>query len=171
MTKIWMYAGTYRVVSEDQMDEENIWYIMDEVGSAMRHSDQPNMMVHPFIYSPNNVFDAHMITYSICWPVKDATENEPLYRDFLCGIDETRFRSTRLSVWFNTPEEYFEQQLKLYREMKLKDSAMAIHQAYQDKYGPIPAIDAGKPDMLPIKVYTDYIQIQEHLNDPRFKLV
>ena len=39
MSKMWMYAGTYRVVSEDHMDEENIWYIMDEVGSAIKHSD------------------------------------------------------------------------------------------------------------------------------------
>lgn len=65
MEKIWMYAGTYRVVSEDQMDEENIWYIMDEVGSAIKHSDNPNVAVHPFIYSPNNHFDAHTITYSV----------------------------------------------------------------------------------------------------------
>lgn len=39
MDKIWMYLGTYRIVKEDQMDEENVWYLMDEVGSAMLHSD------------------------------------------------------------------------------------------------------------------------------------
>lgn len=65
MEKIWMYAGTYRVVSENQMDEENIWYLMDEVGSSIKHSDDPNLAVHPFIYSPNNAFDAHTITYSV----------------------------------------------------------------------------------------------------------
>lgn len=47
------------------MDEESIWYIMDEVGSAMAHSDAPNMAVHPFIYSPNNVMDDKTITYSV----------------------------------------------------------------------------------------------------------
>lgn len=30
-----------------------------------------------------------------------------MYRDFLAGIDETKFRSARFSVWFNTPEQYF----------------------------------------------------------------
>ncbi len=39
MDKLWMYLGTYRIVREDQMDEENVWYLMDEVGSAMSHSD------------------------------------------------------------------------------------------------------------------------------------
>ena len=65
MEKIWQYAGTYRVVSENQMDEENIWYLMDEVGSSIKHSDDPNLAVHPFIYNPNNCFDAHTITYSV----------------------------------------------------------------------------------------------------------
>lgn len=49
------------------MDEENIWYIMDEVGSAIKHSDNPNMAVIPFIYAPNNAFDAHTITYSVTY--------------------------------------------------------------------------------------------------------
>lgn len=69
MTHMWKYAGTYRLVSENQMDEENIWYINDEVGSLIRHSDKPNMAVHPFIYAPNNALDAHTITYTICWPI------------------------------------------------------------------------------------------------------
>lgn len=47
------------------MDEENVWYLMDEVGCAMRHSDQPNFAVHPFIFSPNNKIDDQTITYSV----------------------------------------------------------------------------------------------------------
>ncbi len=47
------------------MDEENVWYINDEVGCAMRHSDDPNFAVHPFIYAPNNTIDAYTITYSV----------------------------------------------------------------------------------------------------------
>ena len=47
------------------MDEENIWYVMDEVGSSMSHSDKPNLAVHPLIYAPNNKFDDQTITYSV----------------------------------------------------------------------------------------------------------
>lgn len=39
LSKLWSYIGTYRIVTEDQMDEENVWYITDEVGCAMKHSD------------------------------------------------------------------------------------------------------------------------------------
>ena len=54
MDKIWMYIGSYRLVTPDKMDEECVWYVMDEVGSAIKHSDNPNLAVHPLIYSPNN---------------------------------------------------------------------------------------------------------------------
>lgn len=47
------------------MDDENIWYVNDEVGCLMRHSDQPNMAIHPFIYAPNNCFDSNTITFSV----------------------------------------------------------------------------------------------------------
>ena len=39
MRELWKYAGTYRIVTEEQMDEENVWYINDEVGSLIKHSD------------------------------------------------------------------------------------------------------------------------------------
>ena len=80
---------------------------MDEVGTAMRHSDEPNFAVHPFIYSPNMKLDDHTITYSIAWPIKDINDGDVIYRDFLKGIDESKFRSARLAVWFNTPQEYY----------------------------------------------------------------
>jgi tubulin--tyrosine ligase-like protein 12 len=111
---MWAYIGTYRLVTENQMDEENVWYINDEVGCAIRHSDQPNFAMHPFIYAPNQEIDGHTITYSICWPLREITEGETIYRDYLKGYDESKFRSTRFSVWFNTPEEYFIEQLKIY---------------------------------------------------------
>lgn len=65
LAKMWAFTGTYRIVSDDQMDEENVWYINDEVGCAMRHSDKPNFAMHPFIYAPNHVVDGHTITYSV----------------------------------------------------------------------------------------------------------
>jgi tubulin--tyrosine ligase-like protein 12 len=130
MRNLWKYAGTYRIVSEDQMDEENIWYINDEVGSLVRHSDSPNVAMHPFIYAPNNKFDAHTITYSICWPVKDIAEGDVIYRDFLKGFDESKFRSTRFTVWFDTPGEYFQEQLKIYRSLKPAEDPLAVHAAY-----------------------------------------
>lgn len=128
MRELWKYAGTYRIVTEDQIDEENIWYINDEIGSLMKHSDQPNFAMHPFIYAPNNkIEDPATITYSICWPVKDLAEGDVVYRDFLKGYTEEKYRSTRFTVWFNTPKEYFSQQLEIYRGIKPLENAITVH--------------------------------------------
>jgi tubulin--tyrosine ligase-like protein 12 len=92
MNKMWAYAGTYRIVTEDQMDEENVWYINDEVGSAIRHSDSPNFAIHPFIYAPSNKLeDPHTITYSIAWPISDISEGETIFKDYLILDDINEF--------------------------------------------------------------------------------
>jgi hypothetical protein len=88
----------------------------------------------------------------------------------LKGYDETKFRSSRFTVWFNTPEEYFKEQLDIYRSIKPTEDAMQVHQYYQDKYGPASSIDA--QGSLPIKVYSDYIQVINNLTDKsRYELV
>ncbi len=56
------------------MDEESVWYFMDEVGSSICHSDTPNSIVAPFIYSPSGEIDAHTITYSIMWTTEEIPE-------------------------------------------------------------------------------------------------
>jgi hypothetical protein len=42
---------------------------------------------------------------------------------------------------------------------------MTVHQAYQEKYAPVGSIDAGAGSSLPIKVYSDYVQVVENLSD------
>jgi tubulin--tyrosine ligase-like protein 12 len=83
--------------------------------------------MHPFIYAPNHVIDGHTITYSICWPLQDLNEGDVVYRDFLQGYDESKFRSTRFTVWFNTPTEYFEEQLHKYQQIKPEREAITVH--------------------------------------------
>lgn len=109
------------------MDEESIWYMMDEIGSAIRHNDKPNLAVHPFIYTPKGKLDDGAITYSICWPLENIEIGEDLSRDFLHGITEEKFRSSRLTVWFDTPEAYFMKQLELFNvRYHIKDSNLFI---------------------------------------------
>jgi hypothetical protein len=71
MDNLWRYCGTYRLVKPGVMDEEPCFYINDEVGSAISHSDNANVRMLPFIYSPNCKHDDQaVITYSILWPTK-----------------------------------------------------------------------------------------------------
>lgn len=106
----------------------------------------------------------------MCWPVQDINEGEVIYRDFLKGYTEEKFRSTRFSVWFDTPKEYFEEQLKIYRSFKPLENALTAHNEYQSRFPAIEPID--KVHQLPVKVYSDYTVVLEHLKDPlRFVLV
>lgn len=49
---MWLYIMTYRLADEEKIDETSVWYVMDELGSALRHSDRPNFRVSPFLYMP-----------------------------------------------------------------------------------------------------------------------
>ena len=108
MNGVWKLCNSYRLVKPGKMDEEPTFYINDEVGCSICHSDQPNTKMSPLIYSPNcEPDDSQTMTYSVVWATKDIKNNEYLYRDYLHGIDETKWRSAKLLPWFNVFEEYF----------------------------------------------------------------
>ena len=56
------------------MDESAVWYLMDELGSSIQHSDTPNVSVVPFLYLPNGKIDDDAVAYSILFPIKDIHE-------------------------------------------------------------------------------------------------
>ncbi len=50
--KMWRYVNQYRLVKPGKMDEDPTFYINDEVGQSITHSDNPNVKLVTFIYSP-----------------------------------------------------------------------------------------------------------------------
>lgn len=42
-----------------------VWYIMDEFGSRIQHSDQPSFAAAPLFYMPQQ------IAYTVLWPLRD----------------------------------------------------------------------------------------------------
>ena len=61
----WKYASTYSVGSaatiEDRMP---VWYLMDEFGSRIQHSDDFNFRLVPFMYIPEGC------AYSLLFPIQ-----------------------------------------------------------------------------------------------------
>lgn len=90
------------------MDETAYWYVDELSGIAIQHSDAPNLRVTPFLYAPSFKLDtAKAVT--IAWPVLNINAGDAAYKDYLNGFTEQfHHRSARLSMLFDTPEEFFQ---------------------------------------------------------------
>ena len=167
MKHVWKYANTYRFsTTGEEKDQESYWYMMDEVGCSFMHSDVSNVEVHPFIYCADMVNTqlsggsvspdpSQRITYNITWPKKDIKKDEIIYRDYLPKINEDEFRSARLCVWFNTPEQYYTGALELYNqheEMKDMGERFELNQQRDSQF-----LDELKQLDRPVKVLPVYV--------------
>jgi tubulin--tyrosine ligase-like protein 12 len=102
ISKLWGYFSSYRLSTESSYDENAIWYVLDEFGSSILHSDAANCKLMPFLYySPSG----ESTTYSLLWPTEDIQAESIIYRDYLENVTEEQFRSYRLCVWFSIPAE------------------------------------------------------------------
>lgn len=133
---------------------------MDEVGSAINHSDSPNFRIVPFMHLPEG------ITYSLLFPVKDVEEGTQITRDFVEGnAQDSQIRDALLLPWCNTrfTEVDFKQtepDEKYFLDGHIEES-LPIATATS------PQIDRTRP----LRVYTAYSMVQQHLNDPAFQVV
>ena len=105
MKKLSLIARTYQLGAQSQP----IWYLMDEVGSAIQHSDTPNVKVMSFKHFPSNTAsDQGVFDVSVMWPIKEIKKQEGFLMDFLAGFTEQKnFRSARLHTYFETPKQYY----------------------------------------------------------------
>lgn len=160
---MWLYLMTYRLADEEKIDETSVWYVMDELGSALRHSDEPKFRISPFLYMPDGKL-ASAISYSVMWPIQNVEKGEECTRDFLLSIGEEKQRSARLSAWFHTPENYFIKQYERYIQ-NLKATTCTPRPIK------LPATTSlHRSDGKALRVYTDLPQVEEHLTRPEFSI-
>ncbi|KAM7513056.1 hypothetical protein LguiB_011931 [Lonicera macranthoides] len=159
---MWIYLMTYRLADEEKIDETSVWYVMDELGSSLRHSDDPNFRVSPFLYMPEGNL-ASAVSFSILWPMKTVQKGDECTRDFLFGIGEEKQRSARLTAWFHTSQSYFVKEYERYWQ-KLKSSVCASPTMMNSS----PTSSLLRSDGSALRVYTDIPQVEEFLNRPEF---
>jgi hypothetical protein len=73
--KMWKYNQTYKILTASAA-EQSVWYVMDEVGSAIAHSDSPNFKCMPFLCLDTAT------AYSLLWPIQDVHKDDLVTRDF-----------------------------------------------------------------------------------------
>ncbi|KAH0653127.1 hypothetical protein KY290_031414 [Solanum tuberosum] len=158
---MWLYLMTYRLADEEKIDETSVWYVMDELGSSLRHSDKPNFRVSPFLYMPEGNL-ASAVSYSILWPIDDVREGDECTRDYLFGIGEEKQRSARLTAWFHTPKNYFIKEYEIY-----KNTLQSIKIASPVQGSSITS-SLCRGDGRVLHVYADIPQVEKYLTRPEF---
>lgn len=58
-------AKDCRILPQTAEEKVPVWYIMDEFGSRIQHSDMPSFATAPFFYMPQQV------AYTLLWPLRD----------------------------------------------------------------------------------------------------
>ncbi|WOL02637.1 tubulin--tyrosine ligase-like protein 12 [Canna indica] len=160
---MWLYLMTYRLADEEKIDETSVWYVMDELGSALRHSDDANFRVAPFLFMPEGKL-ATAVSFSVLWPTRDVHCGEECTRDFLFGIGEDKQRSARLTAWFHTPEHYFIQEFRKYQQQLASRCLHATPKEVPKTRSMLQHVGHA------LRVYTDIPHVEEFLTRPEFSL-
>ncbi|XP_066245058.1 tubulin--tyrosine ligase-like protein 12 [Euwallacea similis] len=89
---MWRINGTYNVRNVDNTEQTQMWYITDEIGCALQHSDNPNCRMVPFFYLSGGI-------YSLLFLQENIEEGELMCRDFAEGITDVVRRKAALLPW------------------------------------------------------------------------
>ncbi|KAM4614805.1 tubulin--tyrosine ligase-like protein 12 [Polymixia lowei] len=162
LENMWKYNQTYRIsLGPDQSAEEKVpvWYIMDEFGSQVQHSDQPTCGMAPFFYVQGQ------LAYTVLWPLQDLEQGDEVTRDYAYGEPDPLVRRCRLLPWVPadlegvstaTPEPS-----DLYYE--------TISQENKEQF-PVEIQPYTVPEDKILKVYSIMKQVRDNLTHPRFQL-
>lgn len=164
MASMWRFCQMYALGGDSTAisieDRMPIWYIMDELGSGINHSDSPNFRVVPFVHMPEG------ITYSLLFPIQDCEEGEQVTRDFVEGNPpNSQERNALLLPWRSndfTAVDFTQHE---------PDAEYFLGGHIEES---LPVADAVAPTIdtaRPLKVYTTYSLVQEFLTDPAFEVV
>ena len=166
---MWVINRTYRLVSEEKYDEDAIYYFNDEFGSSINHSDVPNCCLFPFIFAKKNKFEDDLITYSLLWPKKDIKKGDEIFIDYLANIGENEERSSRLTCWYKTPKDYFEnkflEKLKYFDRAKKQDKV----QKFIDDVNMLIDMDKNKQELTE-DILKKVFNFEMFLNDKEKKI-
>nr|GMC58963.1 tubulin--tyrosine ligase-like protein 12 [Ipomoea batatas] len=137
---MWLYLMTYRLADEEKIDETSVWYVMDELGSSLRHSDEPNFRVSPFLYMPDGEL-ASAVRFSSPTVYVHSLNIEVYCRSrCLSNLQEYEsYRQKLQSTKFTSPLQESSVTSTLYRA-----------------------------DGSALRVYTDIPHVEEFLNRPEF---
>ncbi|XP_041833484.1 tubulin--tyrosine ligase-like protein 12 [Melanotaenia boesemani] len=159
LERMWKYNQTYHLSQGSAEEKVPVWYIMDEFGSQVQHSDHPSCCMAPFYYTQDQ------LAYTVLWPLQDLLEGDEVTRDYAYGETNPLVRRCRLLPWI--PDEL--------------DGVSSIVAEPQDSYYEAVAQENKErfplevhPVIFPkdkiLKVFSEMSQVTDNLTHSRFQL-
>lgn len=169
--EMWKYIKVYQYTVLNDGEEENImtWYFLDEVGNAIQHSDNPNIVCIPFIY--NN--GAENVAYSLFYPIKNICSGEMITQNKVpADIQKNENeRMAYLTAYSNNPWEEMTEECEKLCKYRKEWQKKPVDISFSIKT-PTTEIALEKPaDLQPVKVYTDLLSIRFNIKDKNVKFV
>ncbi|XP_076234455.1 tubulin tyrosine ligase-like 12 [Calliopsis andreniformis] len=161
MNEMWRYNQSFSLNSGSIEDRMPVWYIMDEVGSAINHSDEPNFRTVPFLYLPEGV------TYTLLFPIKDVNCEEEVTRDYVENqTSDPKKRQALLLPWIDTSfvEESFVQ-------TEPDETYFLAGHTRESLPENISSEILQRDRSTKLKVFSQYTFVNQYLNDPAFEIV
>ncbi|XP_018408938.1 PREDICTED: tubulin--tyrosine ligase-like protein 12 [Nanorana parkeri] len=157
LAEMWKYNQTYQLSHGSAEEKVPVWYIMDEFGSRIQHSDEPTFVTAPFYYIP------HQLAYTILWPLRDISNGEEVSRDYAYGETDPLRRSCLLLPW--QPEDLSHIN---YQTPEPAETHYQFIFAENKETLPHPVEPPLHDESKIFKVYTDIQQVLNAVNHPRF---
>lgn len=160
MSEVWRYAQSYSLGSEEAEDRAPIWYVPDEVGAAVQHSDTPNVRMIPFVHLPDK------ITYSILFPLEHIPCDSFVFRDYAEGPEtDPDTRRALLLPW--TPDTSF---LDFpFQQQDPPETFFTYGRGHETYSSDIEVNVETMP--RPLRVYSEYSEVSKSLKHADFTLV
>ncbi|XP_005101996.1 tubulin--tyrosine ligase-like protein 12 [Aplysia californica] len=161
LSSMWKFCQTYKfghlaMGSDEAMP---LWYVMDEFGSRIQHSDDPSVRIVPFYYAELN------LAFSLMWPTTSLEEGDEVTRNYVENQADSAVRSAKLVPWVPCDLKHVsfkneEPSLEHFQSFRLKETL------------PTPSYEfPGLPRDRNLKVFLEYPGFAENLNDRRFEVV
>ncbi|CAB1445409.1 unnamed protein product [Pleuronectes platessa] len=159
MELMWKYNQTYHLSQGSAEEKVPVWYIMDEFGSQVQHSDKPSCGMAPFFYTHGQV------AYTVLWPLQDLQEGGEVTRDYTYGETNPLVRRCRLLPWIPTDLEGVSS-----ATTEPPDSYYEMISRENKEQFPVEIQPYTVPKDKILKVYTEMSQVRNNLTQPQFQL-
>ncbi|KAL8559513.1 hypothetical protein ACOMHN_037177 [Nucella lapillus] len=158
--RMWKYVQTYKIRTPDMPANEvlPLWYVTDEVGSKVGHSDNPSCRMVPFT-------TAHCV-YSLMWPLRDLEQDEEL------TVKRVHSRSSEAQVVQALTQPWCPSDMTHLPFTQVEPPAHYFQKFREAETLPDPNFSyCALPVDRKLRVFVSYQNFREFLTDDRFTLV